>query len=174
MENKIISKETKTVILSALLLVVGILFCFSTTMGINALSYIIGIGFIFAGAVSIINSALKKKTVLNYSCVIGTALLSFGIFFAEYTLATILFFYVPWLLVALGAIVIADGILNKVTQNNNVIFLSELIVGVLILALGICLKFIPGFIDLSAVMLGIVMIACGIYLLVTSFVLYKN
>lgn len=169
MENKMINKETKSIIISAILLVVGILLCFSTTMGIDALSIIIGALFIISGIFSVINSALKKKSVMNYTCILSAILVAFGIFFIEYKLATIIFFYVPWLLIVLGVIIILDAVLNKISQNNTTVFITELIIGIGVLALGLCLKFIPGFIDLSSVMLGIVMIVYGVYLLIMTF-----
>ncbi|MBQ8427190.1 MAG: DUF308 domain-containing protein [Clostridia bacterium] len=169
MENKMMSKETKTVILSAVLLVVGILFCFSASMGMAALSYIIGVCLIIAGVVSIINSAMKKQTILNYTGILGAAIIALGILFAESQLAMILFYFVPWLLIAVGALIIADAILKKISQNNNTVFITELIVGIIVLALGICLKFIPGFIEFSSVMLGIVLIIYAVYLLIMAF-----
>lgn len=167
MEIRKISKQTRTIILAVILLAVGVLFCFSTMMGINALSYIIGAGFIIAGVALIINSIIKKKSVLNYLCIIGAAMIAFGVFFMEYRFATILFYYVPWLLAFIGAVIIVDSILSKIA-DSTIAFVSKLIIGALVLALGLCLKFIPGFIDFSAVLLGIVMIVYAIYLLITT------
>lgn len=169
MDNKIINKETKTVIIAVVLLIVGILFCFSLAMGINALSYIIGACLILAGGATLFNTAIKKKTTLNYIGIISAALIAFGILFIEFRLASILFSFVPWLLVAISVVVILDAVLNKLSQNNNVVFFTQLAVGTLVLALGLCLKFISGFIDFSSVVLGIVMIIYSVYLLVMVF-----
>ena len=169
MENKMISKETKTIIIAVVLLVVGILFCFSLAMGLNALSYIIGGCIIVAGGASIFSTATNKKTTLNYTGIIGATIIALGILFIEYRLASILFGFVPWLLVIVGAIVIVDAILKKLSQNNNTIFITELIVGIAVLALGLCLKFVPGFIEFSSIMLGVVMIIYASYLLIMVF-----
>ena len=163
------NKETKTIMLAVVLLVVGILFCFSLAMGINALSYIIGVCIIIAGGASILNTALTKKTTLNYSAIIGATIIALGILFIEYRLASILFSFVPWLLAVVGVIVVADAILKKLSQNNNVVFVTELIVGILILALGLCLKYIPGFMEFSSIMLGIIIIIYASYLLIMVF-----
>lgn len=174
MENKKISKETKTIIISSLLLIVGILFCFSMAMGIKALSYIIGIFLIGVGIISIVNSAMTKKTILNYSGLMGAGLIALGILFIINELALLIFYFVPWLLIVSSLVIIGDSIIKKKTQNNNAVFISELIVGIVVLALGLCLKFIPGFITFSSIMLGIVMILASIYLFVMVFTKNKN
>ena len=166
MKNLKISKETKTLIVSAIMLVVGILFCASKSMGITALSYIIGSALILIGVIILINLALEKGNLLNGTGMAGGALIAFGILFASNDLAVIIFNYVPWLLTIVGAIIIIDSIIKKVAKDNNAMFVSELVIGALILALGLCLRFIKGFSDFSSVMLGIVLIAYAIYLFV--------
>jgi hypothetical protein len=174
MENKTISKETKTIILSALILVIGVLFCLSTVLGLEALSFIIGISLIVIGTIFVINSALKKHTVLNYTSMLSAVIISFGVLFAELRLALIFFSYIPWLLIFAGAIATVDAILKKIFEDNNYALIIELIIGIVVLTLGILLKFIPGFADFSSIMLGIVMILYAVYLLIMVFAKDRN
>lgn len=166
MKDLKISKETKTLIVSAILLVVGILFCASRSMGITALSYIIGTALIIAGVVILINLALEKGHLLNGTGMLGGALIAFGILFAGNDLTWIIFNYVPWLLIAVGVIIIVDAILKKISDSNNAMFITELVIGAIVLALGICLRFVPGFADFSSVMLGVVLIVYAVYMLI--------
>ncbi len=161
-----ISKETKTLIVSAILLVVGILFCASRSMGITALSYIIGTALILAGVIIVINLALEKGRLLNGTGMLGGALIAFGILFAGNDLAWIIFNYVPWLLIVIGAIIIIDSIIKKVNESNNTMFITELVIGIIVLALGICLRFVHGFADFSSIMLGIVLIIYAVYMFI--------
>jgi hypothetical protein len=174
MENRTISRETKTIILSALILVIGVLFCLSTVLGFEALSFIIGISLMVIGTVFVINSALKKHTVLNYTSLLSAVIISFGVLFAELRLALIFFSYVPWLLIFAGAIAIIDAVLKKIFEDNNSALIIELIVGIVILTLGLCLKFVSGFANFSSIMLGIIMILYAVYLLIMVFVKDRN
>lgn len=174
MEIKKISKETKSIIISAVLLILGILFCCSNAMGITALSYVIGICFIAVGTTIIINSIIQNKALLNSTCIIGSALIAFGILFAGHELFWIIFNYVPWFLMILGALIIIDSVIKKLNENNNAVFIAELIIGIIILTLGILLKCIPKFTEFSSIMLGIILIIYAVYSLSKVFIKNNN
>ena len=73
MEKKFEKKDVKNVVVAAVLLVVGILFCFSSAMGNKALSWIIGSALILTGVLSVINSfSIKKPTPLGRLVAIPT------------------------------------------------------------------------------------------------------
>ena len=169
MENLSINKETKVIILSAILLTIGILFCCSTAIGITALSYIVGVGFIVVGGAVLINTLMKKKALINVYGIFSALLIAFGILIMDYQLFWIIFSFVPYLFIVTGALIIIDSLIRKLSENNNVAFLTELIVGVLVLTLGICLRCIPEFTEFSSLVLGIILIIYAVFLFVSTF-----
>ena len=169
MERKLEKKEIKTLIFSAILLVVGVLFCCSLAMGNKAVSWIIGLSLIVFGIFCIINAFTSKKDLMTVDGIIGAAIIAFGLLFAGNELTWVIFNYIPFLLMAIGVIFIADAIIKIIKDNGKttVKYIIELIIGVIALALGLCLKFINGFSDFCSVILGVVLIIYSIYLFST-------
>jgi uncharacterized membrane protein HdeD (DUF308 family) len=77
-------------------LVVGVLFCFSLSLGNTALSYIIGTGLIIAGILSIVNSYSVKKALLTSDGMVGAAIVAFGVLFAGNELTWAIFNFIPF------------------------------------------------------------------------------
>ena len=150
-------KEVKTIIFSAVLLVIGVLFCFSLSLGSNAISWVIGISLILAGVFCAINSFVNKKSLITTESFLGATLVAFGILFINNGLTGIIIDFIPWLLIVLGVLVIIDSIHKEIAYKDTARFVVELIIGVISLALGLCLMFIDGFKDFCSVMLGMKM-----------------
>ncbi len=163
-----LNKNTKNIILSVALIIIGILFCLSKTLGLSVLSYIIGISMIIAGGSIIVSRIIEKKYILNASGLLGGAIIAFGILFAIESLAALIFYFIPWLLIVLGVLIVIDGILKKINENLNAELITELIVGAIVFTIGLCLKLIPAFAEFSALMLGIVLIIYGIFVLANT------
>lgn len=163
-------KDVKNVIIASVLLVVGALFCCSLAMTNKVLSYVIGTSIIVAGALIIANVAVSKKELLNTEGLVGAVIIAFGILFAGNQMTWLIFNYIPFLLMCVGGIIIADAIIKFVRENETGRFILILILGVVTFALGICLRFVKGFSDFTALILGIVMIVYAIYMFASVFV----
>lgn len=173
MENKqpkLSNKDLKALIVAAILAVIGILFCISPALGNKALSYIIGTALIIAGVVGVINSFTDKKSLLTTDAILGAAIVAFGMLYAGNELTWLIFNYVPFLLMCIGVVIIVDAIIKKIKFNQTDKFIIELILGVLTLALGICLKFIGVLNEHTSLMLGIVLVVYAVYSFTTVFV----
>ena len=168
--KKLKEKEVKNIAVAAILLVVGVLFCCSLAMTNLVLSYVIGTSIIVAGVLVIVNVATAKKPLLSSEGLIGAAIVAFGILFAGNVLTSLVFRYIPFLLICVGALVIADCIIKFVKERETAKFVIVLIVGALIIALGFCLKYVDGFSNFTALILGIVMIVYAIFMLASVFV----
>ncbi len=168
--------QLRTIIPSVILFIIGILFCCSVAIGITGLSVIIGIILILTGCLLIINSLLKQKNIINYTGIISVGLIAFGIVFISNHLAGIIFLFIPWFLIILGIFFVIDIILNKIIKDNlnltNLIL--RIILAIICLALGFCLKFINGFIEYSSIILGVLMIAVSLYLIISLFINNKK
>ena len=174
MEKRFEKKDVKNVVIAAVLLVVGVLFCFSNAMGHKALSWIIGSALILSGTLSVINSFSIKKSVLTSDGIIGAAIAAFGILFAGNELSWVIFNYIPFLLICVGLVITIDAFIKKFKDQENAKFAFELILGIITLALGFCLKFVNGFARFASVILGIVLIIYAIYSIISIFLKNKK
>lgn len=170
------SNQLKTLIISAILMVIGILFCCSLSIGISGLSTILGILLIIAGLVFVANAFLKTKTIFCYMGIMGAAVLALGILFITNRMAGILFGYIPWLLIVLGALIILDAIIAKFYRNDDTLMnlIIKIVLGLIAIILGICLRVVEGFMEYASIILGILMVIYAIYLVLDAFVLKKD
>lgn len=164
-----LNDNSKKMIASVIMLVLGILFCCSLAIGITGLSVIIGTALILAGAILLVGQILNKSSLIQANGIIGSSILAFGIVVISYKLAGIIFTYIPWLLIVFGVVLVLDAILKKVANaENTATFVVKLVIGVLAFVLGLCLILIDGFMEYAAIMLGIIMISYAIYILIAN------
>lgn len=169
--NKLNMEQLKVIVLSVLLMIVGILFCCSLSMGIDGLSVVIGLILIIAGVLFVVNSIITNNNVLTIMGLIGVLILSLGILFIVSKLAGIIFAYIPWLLIVMSIVVLVDAFLGKyIRKEDNLKFIIKLVIGCVSLVLGLCLKLIDGFVEYSSIIIGICMIAYAVYLIFKSFI----
>ena len=160
-------KQTKltTILWAAVCIALGIVFCFSRAMATNIISIIIGIGLILIGSYLIIRNFVVHKTFAAASSLTGGILLAFGIFFIEQKLVSQLLAYTPWALIVIGALFILDAIVRKfgTMRIKTVLFVVTLVLGIILLTLGLLLKFVDSFKDFAAIILGASMIVYGLF-----------
>ncbi len=168
--KKLKKDQTRTVIISGITLVIGILFCCSKSLG-SGLSWLIGAALCLAGALYILNALIKQRSLFNSDAVFGICTLSFGIMFIVKSLAYILIDYVLYIMIAIGIAIIVEAFLSKFFRYNSIAeFVITLLVGILVTALAFCLKYIPGWDAFAAVVFGCILIAISLYTLVTLFI----
>jgi len=165
--KKLNSDELKSIVIAVLLMVVGILFCCSLSIGIDGLSVIIGLILMVVGVLLLANSFVGSKGLFSIEGIIGVILLSLGILFIASKLAGIIFAYIPWFLIVLGCVIIAQALIDKFLkkQNNLIRFIITIIIGGLSIVLGLCLQLIDGFMEYASIILGILLIIYAGYLL---------
>ena len=167
MGNKIIKDNVKSLLLACVVMVLGILFCCSLSMGVTAISVLIGIIIIACGALYIIGSLVNKKSLMTMDGVVGAVIIAFGVLFIANELVWLIVAYIPWLLMAIGIVAIVDAFLSYFLRKEKGVgkMLFLLLLGAISLALGICLRFIDGFIDYASLVLGLVMVCYAIYVI---------
>lgn len=170
--KKLSIEELKTVVLAVLLMIMGVLFCCSLAMGIDGLSVVIGLVLMVVGVIFLLNSVLNNKTMITMSGLIGVGVLSLGIMFIASKLAGLIFAYIPWVLIVLGLVLMADGLINKFVNKSEVMltFVLKMILAVIAITLGLCLRLIDGFAEYASIVLGVLMIAYSLYMIVTLFI----
>ena len=174
--KKIDGNNVKPFIFSITLLILGILFCCSLSIGIGGLSIIIGIVLILIGIALLIKAMIIMNSgLITSSGIWGVITLSFGIVFLIEKLAGIIFVFIPWLLIVLGSVFVIDALLFRFYKNNDklITFVVEIIIGVISLILGILLVVIDGFMEYASIVLGIIMIVYAV-LLITKTLKNKN
>ncbi len=146
------------------ILVIGILFCCSMSMGVKGISILIGISMIVTGLMYIINSIISTKNLLNLSGFIGSAIIALGSMFISRKLAELIFDFIPFLLIIFGMCIVIDSFLKKFVRKEGSVsgFIGELLIGAISLALGFCLKFISTFSEYASLILGIILVVYSV------------
>lgn len=157
----------KSIVVAAIVFVIGVLLCCSLTFGARGLSWLIGVSISVAGVMFLVNTIKATKGIANMHGFLGTVLIGFGIMFIADRMANIIIGFIPWCLIAIGATLAVDAFLAKFVKKNATIakFVGELIFGLVTVALGICLKVISGFGDYAAAMLGAFLIVYAVLMI---------
>lgn len=164
----VIKKESADIIRAVIILVIGILFCFSKALGEKALSIIFGASFIVAGLVVILIPIIGKKHLLTPAVLLGCFALAFGIFSIVNNIVSFILQIIPWVLIVIGGVSILDVILMLVQrkEKNIPLLIIEIILGAGFLALGICLLLVNGFAEFAGLVFGIALIIYASYQLI--------
>ena len=171
---KIGDEKTTTIVVSVVLLIVGILFCCSLAMAVNAVSIVIGVGIIVLGLGLLCSSFLGTKSFIGGGAIAGGAMVAFGVMFIVDTLAWVIFGYIPYFLIALGALFIFEAIRIIVANKKKIAdFAICLSIGVVAVVLGVLLLCVDGFADYAALVFGIILIIYAVYVLVRTLVKKK-
>ena len=163
-----IKNDYADLIKSIIILVIGILFCFSKSLGEEALSIILGIAFILVGAIAIVSSIVSKKPLLTPFIIVCCVLVGFGVFCIKENIVATIFKIVPWTLLVIGGVAVLDAILLVVQrrEQNKIIFVFELLLGIAFITLGILLLTVPKFQAAVGLIFGIALIVYGLYQIV--------
>lgn len=162
------NNHTRTIVVSCIALVIGILLCCSISLG-DLLSWFIGIAVALCGAMYVVNSILQSKTVLNADAILGAVLIAFGVMFIKDSLANIIVGFLPYLMIAIGIVVLTDAFLAKFLRNCALaVFIVMLIVGTIITTLGFLFMFLWE--NIFSIALGCVLILVSVYSLIKTFV----
>ena len=163
-KKKLSKNDLSLVVRYCVMAVVGVLFCISPALGETSLSVLLGIGFIVVGAIFISVSLLAEKSLLKLNAFIGYFILAFGIFCIKGNVMELVFSYVPYLLITVGAGVILDAILGVAFKKSaKAATVMEFILGAVVLAVGICLLTVDNFKKFASVVLGAVLILTAVY-----------
>lgn len=162
------NNHTRTIVVSCIALVIGILLCCSVSLG-ELLSWFIGIAISLCGVMYIINSILQKKSILNVDSILGAVLVAFGVMFIIDKLANILVGFLPYLMIAIGVVLLGESFLAKFLRHCSMaVFVVLLILGTAITTLGIL--FIFFWENVFSIALGCVLIITSVYTLIKTFV----
>ena len=174
--NKLSNEQTRSIIYSTVLLVIGILLCISPAVALDTLSIIIGVGFLAAAAILIIGSLVQEKSIITASALIGGVLLALGLMFIVDYAINLIGYCAVWLLIVLGAMLIVDSIIRIAWRDkkNVVAFVIEFLIGAVSFTLGMCLRFVDDFAGYELLILGLIIVLYAVYVLVSAFVSKKK
>ena len=166
-EIKFKSKLTEQIVVSVLLLVLGILFCFK--IGTNVLSIIIGVALCVYGLVGIILIASNKNGIVL------AVIIALGIVFMAENFLEVFVYITPYIITTIGFLVILDALLFRFMKNerNLFVFIIELVIGGAAAGLGLALILSADFRASAQIIFGVVLIA-GAALNIVSIVSNKK
>ena len=172
--NDLKKNQTRTIIVACITLVIGVLFCCSLTFA-DGLSWLIGGSLCFTGILCVINSIIQAKSLLTLDGILGAVSTAFGIMFIIKQLAQVLLDFVPYLMIAIGLIMIVEAFLARFARYNSLaVFIIALVVGTSFTALGFCLMFIKSWARVAALIFGVILIVVSLYALITTVLAKKN
>lgn len=165
--KRTISNNLGTLIFALAVLALGIMFC---CFGVWALSYILGGFVIFIGVIFVINSISRTQVLLTINGIVGVILGALGALVIAHNLAGLLLSFIPWILISIGALIIADSFLRFFWRRGvpATVFGLEIVVGLLVCAAGLCVLFIDDWANFASVVFGIALIIYSIYLIAAT------
>lgn len=170
--------DITVIALATAAIVFGILFCLNGVMG-SALDIIFGICFILLGLALTFLSLKNKFGVLSVQGISGGAIIALGITMIVFNGLTYYFIYcfVPFAFIVLGVFLIIEAFLLYFVRNekNTVIFVIELIAGIILLTLGILAVSIKS-VQFNAfhIIEGVMLILTGLYFIINKVVVKNN
>ncbi len=167
--KKLSSQNLGTIIFACVILILGLMFC---CFGAQVLSYIIGGCIILFGVLFVVNSIVRTRALLTTNGLIGVILGAFGSMVIVRNLAGILLDFIPWIMISVGVLIIADSFLRFFLRKDVslAVFIVELVVGSLVTAAGFCVKFIDDFANFASVVFGIVLIIYSLFIIFTTLI----
>ena len=165
--KRLSSNDVSTVIFACAILVLGILFC---GFGSWALSYILGAFVIFLGILFVINSILRTHQLLTTNGLVGVVLGALGTMIIVHNLAELLLSFIPWIMISIGALVIADAFLRYFLSRRigGRLLATEISVGALISLVGFGVLFIANWADFAAVVFGALLVIYALYVIIST------
>lgn len=164
-------QKSMLLIQAVVLLVIGILLCCSVSLS-QIVNIVLGVAFLLGGLINLIVCFLEHKSVIRTEGVFASALIALGIlcFLGNFLQVDRL---IMMFIIVVGAIALLDGLLGLLpaVHRKRVPTLVESGVGAALLALGLCLWFIPSFARFASLVLGIAFILLAVLLLVSVFIL---
>lgn len=170
--KKLSNQSLGTIIFGCVTLILGLMFC---CFGAKVLSYIIGGAIILFGVLFVVNSIIRTKALLTMNGLVGVILGAFGSMVIVRNLASLLLDFIPWIMISVGALIIADSFLRFFARKDVslAIFIIELVVGTLVTAAGFCVKFIDDFANFASIVFGIVLVIYSLFIIFTT-IIKKN
>ena len=164
-----ISTQTVDVVTALVLLIAGVLFCISSSLGEKWVNVILGVGVLLIGLIEVIGDFLKKKCLITRDVIVGSAIAALGVYLlVDGGVVSRIIGLLPYLLIAAGACVFADAFLLKFVRDkkNTVGFVLELVIGVALIVFGVLMLTVGAFKRALGLIFGIVLILYAFYLLI--------
>lgn len=170
--KKVISAKTVNLIYAITLLIAGVLFCVSTSLGEQWISVVIGVGVLLVGLIAVVGDFLKEKCLITRAVIVGSIIVALGIYLiVDRGLVSRILGLIPYILIVAGACVFADSFLLRFVRDrrNTFGFILELFIGIAFIVFGVLMLTVGTFRNALGIIFGILLILYAIYLLVETF-----
>ncbi len=157
------------VITAVITIAIGVSFCISFNNATDTINTLMGIVVIVAGCLNIALFIVNNQSLISGAGIWSALLIALGIYFIQEKPANLIINFIPWILIAMGALFIVDALLGLRRKEGFSSFIIGIIIGVAAFVLGICLVSLESFRNVSALILGIIIVLYGIFQLVSAF-----
>ena len=143
-EKEAVTSLIEKILVSALLLAMGVLFC----VGISAaVSITIGVILCVYGIANIAVIGVARRPIFSIMGVLNGALIAIGVAFCTHDLSTIIVLLMPFIIEVVGALMIIDAFICffSLKQGGILRFLLVFFGGAAMFSLGLCILYIHDF-----------------------------
>ncbi|MBR1867033.1 MAG: DUF308 domain-containing protein [Clostridia bacterium] len=157
------------VITAVVTIAIGASFCISFNNATDTINTLMGIVLIIAGCLNIALFIVNNQSLINGAGIWSALLIALGIYFIQAQPVNLLINFIPWVLIAMGALFVVDALLGLFRKEGFPSFILGVIIGLAALALGICLVSFESFRNVSSLIFGIIIVLYGVFQLVSAF-----
>lgn len=174
---KLTRKQTISLVIGFILIVVGILMACSILMQ-DIVPVLLGVALLVSGLVLILQPLIVKERLLDYNALLGGVFVSLGVLILISGQAIILMIaqLVCIISMVIGLILLIDSFLYYFLKRKDLkVLLIELILGVALFVVGLVFYLmLSDVLDYVWMVLGILIALYGIWLIVKLFIKEKN
>ena len=173
---KVENKNLTSILYLAVLFIFGIVFCAASYMAAAAISWIVGLVMIFGAIMLLVSSYNSTHSVATIEGLMAAAIGALGIVFIIKQMGSHIYYYIPYILIVWGSLLVIDAILFRVVRSNKsaAVFAIEFVLGVASIVLGVCLLLIKEFAKYGSLVFGIVLLASACFQLYLMLVYKKR
>ena len=158
-------KKTEEIVKYTAMALIGVLFCFSNSIGQKVLSIVLGSTLIVFGFVMLIITLINEQSVLKTSAVVGLIICALGVLCISENIVGGLFSIIPYILMTLGVGFIIDAFLGYFWRKDEstALFVLKLVLGVALVTFGILILTVGKVAQFVGIVFGRTLIVYGIY-----------
>ena len=162
--------RTMLIIIAAFLIVVGILFCLSVSIGTDAANIVLSIALVLGGLVPVLRSLVNDNRIITAKALLGGAVIALGVFSFVYNIALILLLLLPFLMLVVGVFSVTEAFVMLFVrgERNKPLFITEIVIAVVMITLGILILSIEAVGNASGIIFGIMVLFAGVYTMIMT------
>ena len=171
--GKVSSTVAERIVADLVLIAVGVLFCLK--LATTVVSITLGVALCLYGVANVVFTIVRKESLFTAAGVLYGVAIALGIACIVLKPLGVFVQLIPYIFCAVGGVFVLDACFARFARKDIglIPFLFEIVMGVALLVLGLCLIFVESFRSTTSVLFGIALIVFGVYRLIELIVSKK-